>query len=120
MTNEQIAETLTDFVNFNNPIFEELRNSNEDLSEAVSLVFSEIWKKYSPSVESPKEERKQVEKEQVVFETQFENLTNIQLQDEIDTQKELIELYDDPEDPDSIEAEAKLLELELELENRLK
>ena len=50
--------------------------------------------------------------------TNYGNMTLEQLQNELETQKELIELYDDPTDPDQIEAESKILEIELEIENR--
>lgn len=102
---------IEDFIGYNKPIFDEIKSSDKELSEALSNVIEQLFEKYVVVDDKPK---------QVVADSQFSLLTNIQLQDEIDTQKELIELYDDPEDPDSIEAEAKLLELELELENRLK
>jgi hypothetical protein len=50
--------------------------------------------------------------------TNYANMTLEQLQQELETQKELVELYDDPTDPDQIEAESKILEIELEIENR--
>lgn len=48
----------------------------------------------------------------------YANMTLEQLQDELETQKELVELYDDPTDPEQIEAESKILEIELEIESR--
>jgi hypothetical protein len=48
----------------------------------------------------------------------YAKMTLEQLQDELETQKELVELYDDPTDPEQIEAESKILEIELEIESR--
>ena len=48
----------------------------------------------------------------------YAKMTLEQLQQELETQSELIELYDDPTDPDQIEAESKILEIELEIESR--
>ena len=50
--------------------------------------------------------------------TNYANMTLEQLQQELETQRELVELYDDPTDPDQIEAESKILEIEVEIENR--
>ena len=50
--------------------------------------------------------------------TNYGNMTLEQLQNELETQRELVELYDDPTDPDQIEAESKILEIEVEIENR--
>jgi hypothetical protein len=48
----------------------------------------------------------------------YAKMTLEQLQYELETQKELVELYDDPIDPEQIEAESKILEIELEIESR--
>ena len=106
--------TIQDFIDYNQPILDEIKDTNPQLGNAVRSVVQELFAKY---IGVPIEEETEVEEIEIV-ETNYSNLSIEKINDKIESAKELIELYDDPEESDQIDAEAELLELELELENR--
>jgi hypothetical protein len=53
---------------------------------------------------------------QTIDNTDYSSLTFKQLQDELDMQNEIISIFDDPEDPENIEAKDKILEITMLME----
>lgn len=166
MSNEEVIQ---DFIVFNESIFNQIREEDEQLSNALSEVVKELFGKFvgidiitatdnkdslykvgeevetisgkwdgvaviTKAVYDDKEDSwiyyvkqgnvKFPELEANIFtpivdkSSDYAKMTLEQLQDELETQKELVELYDDPTDPEQIEAESKILEIELEIENK--
>ncbi len=103
------VETIQQFIDYNQPILDEIKDTNPQLGNAVRSVVEELFAKY---IGVP------IKEETETIETNYSKLSLEEINDKIESAKELIELYDDPEDSDQIDAEAELLELELELENR--
>jgi hypothetical protein len=109
------VETIQKFIDYNQPILDDIKDTNPQLGNAVRTVVTELFAKY---IGVPIKEETETVEETETIETNYSKLSLEEINDKIESAKELIELYDDPEDSDQIEAEAELLELELELENR--
>ena len=169
-------DILMEFINYNQPILDEIQAENNELSKAVSKVVAELFEKFvgvsvqakEGKVEKPmnnynvgdmvatlsgeyegagevkkvtwseteqsyvytikvKGIRKQFyELEANVYEvepqeleeTEYSNLSVEQLEKLLEENKGLIEILDDPEDPDQVEAESNIEQIEFELERR--
>jgi len=169
-------DILMEFINYNQPILDEIQAENNELSKAVSKVVAELFEKFVGVSVQPKEgkvekpmnnynvgdmvatlsgeyegagEVKKVtwseteqtyiytikvkgirklfnELEENVYEvepqeleeTEYSNLSVEQLEKLLEENKGLIEILDDPDDPDQVEAESNIEQIEFELERR--
>jgi hypothetical protein len=100
--------------------------------EGVGEIKSATWSEYDETYEYTIKVKgrsgtiKQLEEniftltelEEVVEETEYSNLSVEQLEKLLEENKGLIEILDDPEDPDQVEAESNIEQIEFELERR--
>lgn len=166
MSNEEVIQ---DFIVFNESIFNQIREEDEQLSNALSEVVKELFGKFvgidiitatdnkdslykvgeevatisgdwegvavikkvgfakdiqsymyilEKDGETYKEEEVNLYSLVASGDTNYANMTLEQLQNELEIQKELLEIFDDPNDQENIQANDALLAIELEIENR--
>jgi hypothetical protein len=166
MSNEEVIQ---DFIVFNESIFNQIREEDEQLSNALSEVVKELFGKFvgidiitatdnkdslykvgeevatisgdwegvavikkvgfakdiqsymyilEKDGETYKEEEANLYSLAASGDTNYANMTLEQLQNELEIQKELLEIFDDPNDQENIQANDALLAIELEIENR--
>lgn len=164
MSNEEI---IKDFIEYNDAIFNQITEQDDELASAVSDVISELFSQYvgidiktiaDDSKDSlykvgdevatisgewdgvavikkvgfgkdsyyilEKDGQKISEKEANLYyitpneDSNYSKMTLEELQSELEIQKELLEIFDDPNDQENIQANDAILAIEIEIENR--
>jgi len=118
LTSKNSESEISDFLEFNASIFDEIKNASPELHKALNAVIENLIQDNSNEPIIIKQKTKKTPQISTNLDGDYSKTSTEQLEKDIEGIKEVIMLIDNPNDPLMIELESNADAMEEELYNR--